>query len=256
MLGLWAGLLAWAWSAPWVGCPVAALVLVPLWLLLTSAGSELALLRRSTFVRQYLEPRGHLARWLGRRLLVLGWQAIKSLVPAVLLLLGVIWLEAIHWAVLAADLLLFATLIFVMDWGLVGELNPAYNAVLVRHWAHRLNALVLWSALTTTLYFSAHEDYRGMGPVAVVRLSAGGVSLGCDDLAVLARLGSASDALLWWAAEHLFGGLSDPAEQAVAWVGFLAAFGASFLLAWAYSRALVGVLARPWQVTRGTPGDA
>jgi len=36
----------------------------------------------------------------------------------------------------------------------------------------------------------------------------------------------------------------------VAWAVFLAAFGASFLLAWIYSRALVGVLARPWDLWR------
>ncbi len=254
MLALWGGLLAWSRWAPQVGCPVAALAAAPLWALLMLSGSELALARRASFVRHYLAADGRLARWLGRRLLLLlAWQALKALVLALVLLVGVLSLSPVQWLVLALDLLLFLSLVLVIDWLLAGELNPLFEGVLVRHWAHRLNALLLWLALTATLYFSAHEDYQGMGAVAVVRLSALGVSLGCDALAVLARLGAVGDGLLWWAAGRLFGELRDPTELLLAWVGFLAAFGISFLLAWAYSRALTGILSRPWHRLRAAP---
>jgi len=256
MLALWGGLLGWSWSAPRVGCLVGALVLAPLWLVLTVATSELALLRRATFVRQYLEPRGRLARWLGRRLWLLTWQATKALVLALALLVGALSLQAVQWLVLAVDILLLATLLFFADWMLEGELKPRYEAVLVRHWAHRLNALLLWVALSAVLFYAAHEDYQGMGPAAVVRLSALGVAVGCDALALLARLAAVSEGLLWWAAENLFGGLTDPTERVVAWAGFVGAFGVSFLLAWAYSRALVGILARPWKGLGELPKDA
>lgn len=253
MLALWAGLLAWSRWAPEVGCPLAALVLAPLWALLMRSGSELVLVRRASFIRHYLMPGGRLARWLRRRVLLLGWQSLKALVLALVLLVGVLSLSALQWLVLGLDLLLFLTLVFVTDWLLEGELNPALHEVMVRHWTHRLNALLLWLALTATLYFSPHADYQGMGPAAVVRMSVIGVSLGCDALAVLGRAAAASEGLLWWAAERLFGGLHDPGELLAAWVGFLAAFGVSFLLAWAYSRGLTGILSRPWGGREGAP---
>ncbi|CAD7846123.1 MAG: hypothetical protein [Olavius algarvensis Gamma 1 endosymbiont] len=34
----------------------------------------------------------------------------------------------------------------------------------------------------------------------------------------------------------------------MAWVVFLGSFGVSFLVAWAYSRALAGFVSRPWSI--------
>ena len=51
---------------------------------------------------------------------------------------------------------------------------------------------------------------------------------------------------MWWGAQNYLQGLEHPQQFIMAWLAFLAFFGVSFLIAWAYSRALVGVLSRPW----------
>jgi hypothetical protein len=82
----------------------------------------------------------------------------------------------------------------------------------------------------------------------VVQHAASGVSVGCDALALLARIQAVAGALSSWAAQHLFVGLERPEQLLLAWSFFVAWFGVSLVLAWAFSRSLLGVSARPWRV--------
>ena len=246
MFSVWGGLLGWCWLADRIGCAGSALFLVPLWAVLMLAGSELPLLRRTSFVRHYLQPAGWLARWLKRRLWLLTWQGAKALLLALILLVSALSFDAAQWMLLCGDILLVGTLLFLADWVLEGELNPSCEGTLTRHWVHRVNVVLLWVALVAVMFFTAHEDYRGMAWEDAAELSALEVKVGCDALAVLARISAVGGALQWWAAENLFGVLGDPGGILMAWTLFLAAFGVSFLVAWSYSRALIGVLARPF----------
>lgn len=247
MLAVWGCLIGWSSAAAAIGCRGGALLLLPLWVLMTLSGIEWPWTRRTVFVQQYLEAKGVLARWMRRRSLLLIWQGLKSLALALVLLVSVLAFDAAEWLVLAADILLLAVLVFLADWALHGQLKTWCAGVVTRQWVHRTNALLLWLALLTLLFFGAHEDYHEMRLAEVVRFSATQVAVGCDALAVLARLSAVSEAVLWWSAQNLFAGLVDPGQVVIAWAAFLAAFGASFVTAWGYSRALVGVLARPWR---------
>jgi hypothetical protein len=112
----------------------------------------------------------------------------------------------------------------------------------------RLNALLLWLAWAGLLYQGPMANYTGMRWEEVVALSAAEPDIACDALALAARLASVTAALTLWSAQHLLGGLREPVQVLAAWAVFVGAFGASFLVAWAYSRALAGVLAWPWAV--------
>jgi len=52
------------------------------------------------------------------------------------------------------------------------------------------------------------------------------------------------EALGLWAMQNLV----RPGQPLMAWVVFLGSFGVSFLVAWAYSRALAGFVSRPWSI--------
>lgn len=248
MLAVWGGLLLWQWASDRLGCMGSALFLVPLWAVLTLAASEVALFRRFAFINQYLRAEAVLARLLRRKIVLLLWQATKTLFLALVLLVSVVFLDQAQWLVLLTDTLLMAALLSLFAWMLDDELNPAYREFLSRHWAHWVNALLLWISLVLVMFHTAHENYTGMSWQEVVHLSASNVTLTCDELALLGRVNAVLEGLLWWSAQNFLHELEHPAQLIIAWLAFIAFFGASFLIAWTYSRALVGVLSRPWLI--------
>lgn len=247
MGGVWTLLAGWAWLAGRLDCGAGAAVIAAVWGLILLAASELALLRRHVFVWAYLTGEGFIARWLGRRALLLAWQAVKSLPLALALVVSLPLLRGPQWLVLLLDVAFLSALLWLLQRALRGEVRPAYRTPLAHAWAHRINSVSVWLGLLLTLLYAAREDYAALGLVEVVRYSAAQVDLGCDALAVLARLGAVAEGALWWAAQRLFSDLGGTPQALVAWSGFIAVFGASFVIAWSYSRALTGVLARPWR---------
>jgi hypothetical protein len=59
---------------------------------------------------------------------------------------------------------------------------------------------------------------------------------------------AAGQALAVWAVQNGARVINDPTQVVMVWVGYCALFGFSLVVAWAYSRALVGVLSRPWEM--------
>jgi hypothetical protein len=241
-------LLGWHGSADRLGCAAAAVAVVLAAALLTLSGAEVAFYRRHAFVRHYLRPGGLLSRLLGRRTLMLIVQGTQALVLAFLLLIAALSLGAFRWLLLLADVLLLAVLLNAFSTLLADEVREPYRQPMARHWAVRTNAVLLWIAWILQTFYSPDLNYQGLRWEEVIAFSAAQPSLGCDALAVLARLGAVGQALALWGAQHLFASLREPAQVLVAWAAFLATFGVSFVVAWAYSRLLAGTLARPWNV--------
>jgi len=247
MVLVWAGLVAWSMLADRAGCVGSALFLLACWVLIGAAGAEAVLLKRASLIGQYLEPRGRLFRWLRRPLLLLLWQAAKGLALALVILVAALGLTWPQWAVLFTDAVLLAILVASLDRVLGRELIPSYRSPLVRLWSRRLNAVLLWLALVAVAYYTPHEDYQGVTWQTAMERGALDTAASCDAVAALARAGGALEALAWWAAQQVLGGAADADAQqiSVAWLAFLAAFGVSFIIAWAFSLALTGILALP-----------
>jgi len=248
MLVLGLGLYWWPWAASRLGCAGAALYSTPFWLAVTLAATESAYLKRYRFISHTLVRTGRLGRLFRPGLLLLLRQGVSGLFLTMLLLVGALAFAPGHRPLLLLDVLLLPLLLFAMERLLRGEIRPDILAPVVRQWAHWVNALLLWLALLGVIFFSAQMDYSGQPWQAVVRQGALEVAVGCDSLALLARLQSVSGALALWAAQNLFSGLQRPEQLLMAWTLFTAIFGVSFLVAWVYSRALVGAWARPWRV--------
>jgi hypothetical protein len=255
MLLVWGTMLGWHLTADWLGCPVAAVLLALTAGLMALSGTEVAFYRRLAFLSHYLESQGRLFRLLGRRVLILIRQGIKSLFLAFLLLIGALSFDWPQWLLLLADVLLLTALLAAFSSLLEDEVREPYRLPMARHWAGRVNAVLLWIAWALLMYFSPQENYAGLRWEEVIAYSAHEPVVDCDALAVLTRIGAVGQALALWFAQNQFSGLQDPDHLLAAWAAFVAAFGASFLIVWAYSRALLGPLARPWAVWRQAPTE-
>jgi hypothetical protein len=250
MLLVWAALLVWHLAGDRLGCPAAALLLALTAGLLALSGTEVAFYRRHAFVSHYLQPGGFLFRFLGRRILMMIREGIKSLFLALVLLVAALGFEPAQWGLLLADVLVLSAMLAAISSSLSEEVREPYPQPMARHWAGRANAVMLWLAWALLMYLSPQENYSHLRWEEVLAFSAAQPAVGCDALGILARLAAVAEALAMWSAQHLLAGLKEPAQVLMAWAVFLAAFGASFLLAWTYSRALTGVLARPWNLWR------
>lgn len=255
LLVVWIGLFGWALAADRLPCPLAALALAAVAGLIARSGIESTLVRRRAFAGQYLVPGGLLYRLLTGRVLILIRQGAQGLALGLLLLVGALVLAPADWALLLADGFLFAVLVAGLTRLLGRQVRGEYRQPLARHWAMRLNAVLLWLAWASLMAFTPQANYAGLGWEEVLAFSAAQPAVACDPIAMLARLASVSSALALWAAQHLLGGLRDATQVLLAWAVFLGAFGASLLLAAAYSRALAGVLARPWVLDGGAPAE-
>mgnify|MGYP006298557205 CR=1 FL=1 len=248
MAGLWLLLAGWSLYSAQLGCLTGGSLVLLLSLSILAASAEARLLRRHAFVRAYLARSGLLSHWLSRYSLLAVWLGIRALALALLLVATLPLLGPVQWLILLGDVLIFAAIVRALRLLLRNEVRAGYLDPLAHAWAHRVNALIVWIALVVSLMFGERTDLGALGVLDAVRHGAASVELGCDALAVLGRAAAAGESALWWAAQQLFAGLEDPARRLSAWAGFIAVFGASFVFAWAWSRTLGGLLARPWRL--------
>lgn len=256
MLVVAAMLIAWQLFADVASCPVSIGLLVLLALAIGTAGLESAVLRRHAFTAQYLAPHGRLFRLLRPGVLMLLRQGVAAVLLAAVLVLNALTLEAWQRALLLGDALLMTALVGAFARLLAGEARVAYVAPLARRWAVRVNALCVWGALLLGLLYTPQASLATMRWEEVISLAAGQMHVACDDLALLARPAAVASALMLWGAQNLFADFGDALQTLLAWLLFLAAFGVSFLFAWAYSLALAGMISAPWQAWREREAQA
>ena len=250
MVGVSGIMLLWQQAARVTPCMFAAAVLVILAMAIGAAGLESAVQRRHTFTTQYLASEGRLFRLLRPGAFMILWQGTKALVLATILVLNALVLEVWEWVLLFGDALLMAVLFIRITRSLSGEVRALYVAPLARRAAVWVNATFVWVVWVLGLFNTPQSNFSAMRWEEVVMLAAGQVDLGCQAIALLARVAAVGESLALWAAQNLFADISDVQAMLAAWLVFLAAFGASFLFAWAYSLALAGVISAPWQVWR------
>lgn len=256
MLLVYGALLGWHLTADRLGCAMVAVLLASVTVLLALSGIEVAFYRRYAFLRLYLVPDGILFRLLGRRILIIIRQVVKSLLLAFLLLIAALRFDWPQWLLLLADVFLVTALLAVFSSRLVGEIRQPYRDPMARHWSGRVNAALLWIAWAFLTYYSPQENYLGLRWEEVVAHSAHQTAIGCDLLSTLSALAATGEGLALWFAQNQLSGLQNPDHSLAGWSVFILVFGASFLVFFAYGRALVGTLARPWGVWRHAPeGD-
>ena len=217
MFLVWCILFGWHLIAPWLGCLASAVVLALAAGLLMSSGTEVAFSRRRVFVSHYLETGGLLFRLLSRRTLILITQGVKALALGLFLLVSVLRLDQTQWLLLLADVLVIAFLLTGFFSILSGEVRNELRGPMVRHWAARVNATLLWLSLVLLMFFSPQVNYSHLRWEEVLAFSAAQPAVGCNSIAVLARFAAVGEALGLWSTQHLFADLRQPAQVFTAW---------------------------------------
>jgi hypothetical protein len=243
---VWLLLLAWYLNASRAGCVVAVILLALVALILFVSGAEIALTKRRIFLNECVEPHAPLLRLMRRRYLLVGVAFVKSAVLAVILLVGVLNLAERRWSLMFADVLLLSLLLPRFYGALAGQLREDYRYVTARRWAIWVSTLFLWLESLIVLVFADGHDYVGLRWQEVIAYGATTTEVLCQPIASLAALLSSIDALGLWAAQNLSRSLADLPQTLMAAFSLLVSAGLSFVFAYAYSRALVGMVGRPW----------
>jgi hypothetical protein len=146
------------------------------------------------------------------------------------------------------DLLMLSLLIPRLTAVMGDHVRQRYRYAIARRWAMMLSILLLWGEAVVVLMFSPPEDYFGMRWQEVVTYGVAQPDVLCPLVQSASEVYTVGQALAIWAVQNAARVSNDPTQVIMVWVGYAVLVGFSWLVALAYSRALVGVMARPWEM--------
>jgi hypothetical protein len=251
---VWLSLLVWFLNAYRTSCGVALAVWGVLGIILLGAGTERAYFHRRALFNECVLRKGRLFPIFHNRILILLREAAYAALLALILLVSALVLEVRQWSLMIADILLMGLLIPRLSKALEAEMRDAHRFAVARQWAMWISVLLLWADAVMVLTMSPREDFVGMRWQEVVTYGVTVPDVQCALIGAVARIYVVGQALAIWAAQNASRVMHDPTQSVMVWVGFVTLFGFTFLAALAFSRALVGVLSRPWTMWRSVPG--
>jgi len=255
MLGVWLLLMAWNLSARHIGDLGNLLFLFAIAVPVLMSGAEGAFYRRHAFRNEYLVAPSWLYRLMGFEPWILGAEIVKALLLSLLLLVGTLTLTVREWSVLLLDVFVVALLMPRVPGLLYQAVNETYLYAMSRRWAIWFSTGLLWLDSVLVLALGVKDDYRGLSWVDAVAYGTN-VATGADEgslFELMFRIDAGADGLASWASYQLLHGVGDLAQGVAAAMVLIAVLVVWFVLAWAYSRALVGALARPLAIWRPPP---
>jgi hypothetical protein len=132
---------------------------------------------------------------------------------------------------------------------MAGELvRGDYRFALARHWAMWISVALIWTESMLALLYAPPADFLGLRWQEVVLYGYSAPDVGCEPMRMFSDLVSTAQALSLWAAQNYDRAVGDPTQATVMWVGLGILVLFPFVMAYAFSRALVGVMARPWEM--------
>lgn len=239
-----AGLLAASWALNHIACwglfALAALLAWPIWI----DRSEVTLFERRMVLEHLTRADSGLRRWLWAGTLTRLRQVLVSLVLAVLLLALAARLEAAHWAVLAADVLVLSLLVEPVRRALGGQVQHRRLGLIARRWPLLGINLTLLTLVFAAIDFfvTGMPDSRGLPwhQVAESAFRAEGLAALCAPVGWALGGLAAAEALGRHAAQIAIPSLPDVALRIAAWGLVLVHAGA---LAYLFTRMQLGIIA-------------
>jgi hypothetical protein len=248
MAAVWLLLVLWYFMAPRGGCILTLGLVVAFTLILLMSGAEIALAKRQAFLGAFVVPGSRLHRLLSLPALLLAIEALMAAILALFLLAVAVTFASRQWSVLFADVLFMGLLLPRLYAGLEGQVVERYRFATARRWTMWASVVLLWLESLVVLVFSAGDSFMGLRWQEVIAYAAVPPAVACPPMAQMAALVAAVDALGQWSVQNLQRNLSDLPQALMAATGVLASVSMSFLSAYVFSRALVGVVARPWDM--------
>lgn len=211
----------------------------PIWVY----GSEVHLFERRLWLEQVTRPQSGVRRWLWSGGLIKVIQAPASIVMAIALILLGARLDALHWSVIAANLLILSLLVRPVRRALSGQVKATRVGLVARRWPLLgLNMALLTLAFAALEFFlTAAPDTRGGTWHALVESAfrAEGLDALCAPAGWARGTLAAAETLVRHAAQIAIPGLPDRSTRILAWALVLAHAGA---LAYLLTRLQLGVI--------------
>ena len=253
---VWLMLLVWVFNASRAGCVVSVAVLALLGGVIFIAGSEQSHLLRRALLNETARHDGRVIPVLYNGLLLTLRDVIVAALLAVVLVASALTFAPQQWSVLFADLLLLALLIPRLARAMGNEVRAEYRFAVARQWAIWISLLLLWGEAVMTLAWYPPEDFTGMRWQEVVTYNLQVPDVACGWLHAVTKVLVTGQAIAMWAVQNGSRFANDPTQSVMLWVGYTSLIGFTFLTALAYSRALIGVMGRPWEMWRKAPAAA
>lgn len=250
MMIVWLFLLVWFLNAYRANCAASLAALGMLTAFLLVAGIERSFLLRRALFNECLSSEGRLFNLFYNRIFITIRETMYAFVLAAFLLASSLVFEPRQWSLLFIDLLLLALLIPRLTESMAKYVHQEYRYALARQWATWLSVLLLWGEAVMALTISPPEYYGGMRWQEVVTYGVSEPEVACPLVAELARIYMVGIALAIWSVQNVSRLINDPTQAIMIWVGFVTLFGFTFMMALAFSRALAGVMGRPWEMWR------
>lgn len=252
---VWMILLVWSLNAYRLNCWFAALIFLPLFGALLIAGTERALFHRRAMFEECLTQEGRLFNLLYNRVVLTGNAAVAAAGLALVLMAGSLLFEPRQWSLLFADLLLLTLLIPRLVNAIGEEVRPKYRYAVARQGALVVSLALLWSEAALVLAVTPPHDFSGLRWQEVVSFEVAHPEVQCRLMRAFGEVYAVGQALAIWSVQNAARAINDPTQSVMLWVGFAVLVGFPYLLALAYSRALIGVLGRPWVFWGAMAGD-
>ncbi len=245
---LWLVLLFWAFNAPWLGCPAVIAIHTLVSGVLLMAGSESAFLHRRAMVSACIRREARLLRLLHGPGMLLLREVLLSAVLGLALTVGVLLLQPRDWSLFYGDLLLLALVVPRLAGAAGQSVRRQLRFAMGRHWAMLMSVAIIWTLIMLGHVFEPAADYLGFRWQEVVELGIRPPEVACGLVRVFAEGAATVQALALWALQNYARAVQSPTESTVVWIGFLGLALFPAVLAYAYSRLLVGTMARPWEM--------
>ncbi len=241
-------LLVWFLNAHRLTCSWVLLVHLIITCVLLMAGMEHALLHRRAMVSAYMRREAPVLRTLYGRGFLLVQQVLLSALLAFALMAAALQFVPRQWSLLVADLLLMTLLLPWLSRSAGGLVRGDYRFAMARHWGMWISVVLIWVEYMLALLYAPPAAYLGMRWQEVVLYGYSAPDVGCEPIRTFANVIATAQALSLWAAQNYARAMTDPTQATVLWVGLLILVLFPFVVAYAFSRALVGVMARPWEM--------
>ncbi|NBC14501.1 MAG: hypothetical protein GVY09_14410 [Gammaproteobacteria bacterium] len=249
---VWLALLVWVLNAYRVGCVTGIAVLVLITAAVFVAGSERSHMHSRALFNETVRHDGRLLRLVYNGLLINLRDLAVAVLLGVVLVTSALTLAPRQWSLLFVDLLLLTLLIPRIARLLGSEVRPPFRYAMARQWAVWISLLLLWIEGMMSLLFYPPTDYTGMRWQEVVTYNLVVPDAACGIIETAATVFVSGQAIAIWAVQNGARVANDPTQSVMLWVGYATLVGFTFLTALAYSRALIGVMGRPWELWRKT----
>jgi len=248
MCTVWLTLFFWSLNASRMGCLGTLAVFVLVCAVVLMSNAEDAFLHHRAMVSACMRREARVLRMVHGRGLLLVRQIIISAALTLALLVAVLLMEPRQWSLIFVDLLLLTLLLPKLTEVAGRSVRGEYRFAVARHWAIWFSIVLLWTESMLSLIYAPVANFAGMRWQVVVAYEIHPPDVACGLVRAVSDVAATAQGLAFWATQNFGRAMHIPTESTIAWLGLLVVSVFPFIFAFALSRALVGTMARPWEM--------